>query len=102
VRASIESIFQELCAEPIREAVLANQRNVIIDIQTSYYREPEPIPQEYWWKAGVRCKAIVKYLSVYLRQEGFTVQEREQYYTRTYRGARPGTGLHAVPLTILW
>jgi hypothetical protein len=103
VRSSVESIYQERCAEAIQEAVSANQRSVVINIPTSYYGEPEPIPREYWWKAGVRCKAIVTHLSTYLRQEGFVVIEGEQYYTRTYRGAQRGNlGLHAVPLTIFW
>ncbi|MES2994934.1 MAG: hypothetical protein V4681_02810 [Patescibacteria group bacterium] len=102
VRTSIAAIYQERCAEAITEAVTANQRLVLIDIPT-YYGDAEPAYREYWWKAGVRCKAIVRHLSAYLRHEGFTVLEGEQYYTRTYRGAKRGNiGLHAIPLTILW
>ena len=103
VRASVETIYGERCAEAIKEAVAANQRSVVVDIPTSYSNEEEPARPQYWWKAGVRCKAIVAHLSAYLRKEGFVVIVGEQYYTRTYRGAKPGNlGLHAIPLKVLW
>lgn len=102
VKASVERIFDTLCKEAIAEAVQANRHSVVIDIQTSYMDEPEPIPREYWWKAGTRCKAICRHLQAYLRNEGFEVHEGEQYHTRTYRGAVRGNGMHAVPLTVSW
>src|SRR4051812_29336349 len=90
VRASVEDIYQKRCAEAIKEAVAANQSSVIVYIPTSYNGEEEPIRPQFWWKAGVRCKAILVYLAAYLRKEGFSVTEGEQCCTREFRGAKPG------------
>ncbi len=102
VRASIEDLFLQHCEAPIKEAVSEGKSSVMVDIPT-YFGDEQPAPQEYWWKPGVRCKAILKHLRVYLRQQGFSVQEGEYHLNRNPRGHQRGRpGLHAVPLFISW
>ena len=103
VRRTIQTIFEERCVQPIEEAIKENQRHVKVDIPTSYLNEREPIRPEFWWKPGVRCKTIVKHLTAYLEQQGFTVREEAPYFNRKPRNAGPAQiGLHAIPLTIYW
>ncbi len=102
VKGSVEDLFEKYCADPIKEAIAAGVSYVDVDIPT-YYRDAEPIPPEFWWQPGVRCKAILRHLQIYLQKEGFVFLEKEPYFNRHPRGAHPGCiGQHAIPLTISW
>lgn len=102
VGSSIEALFREYCEEPIKETIVENRFSVMVDIPT-YFGDKQPAPVEYWWKPGVRCKAILKHMQIYLRQQGFEVLEGEYHLNRNARGLLRGRpGMHAVPLYISW
>ncbi len=102
VRGSIEVLYEKYCEAPIKEAIAQNAHFTLVDIPTRYGDE-EPIRPEFSWKPGVRCKAILKHLQAYIRDQGFAVREGELYTNWNPPGKSRGQiCMHAIPLTISW
>lgn len=102
VAGAVEALFKKFCEPSIEGAVTAGASYALIDIPT-YYGDEEPVRPEFWWKPGVRCKAIVRHLTAYLKGEGFSVSEGDPYVNRNPPGKRRGQiCMHAVPLTVSW